>query len=168
MNAAIIGAWPLVFAISGGNLRVKDKTFVMSIFAFFVFSLVGLSTGYLTGMSREAAVGALVPAVLSLVAGAAVFLFDRTAGQSITLGLSIVGLSISLVLGTVYGSKNRFEYDTSMMELRLYYLHNLEYQKYIAEKEAMIYEYRDFYGLNTEPFDRMLYFNGNTLDSKAP
>jgi hypothetical protein len=53
----------------------------LGIFTGIPFSIIGMVSGYLTGLSRVGAVSALVPAGLTLVGGVAVYLFGR-GGQS--------------------------------------------------------------------------------------
>lgn len=71
------------------------------------FSALGLVTGYLTGFSRSPAVGAVLPAVLSLVAGLAVFLLGKDVGSRAIVSLSVLIFSIGLLLGAGWGSVMR-------------------------------------------------------------
>ncbi|MDQ2733453.1 MAG: hypothetical protein M3Y55_00355 [Pseudomonadota bacterium] len=79
------------------------------VFPFTAFLLLGLVAGYLTGLSRESAVGAVVPAVLTLMGGVAAVLIGRAANQAATLRVSglIVSFSIGLLVGTTWGSAMR-------------------------------------------------------------
>lgn len=73
------------------------------------FLLLGMVTGYLTGLSRESAVGAVLPAVLSLVGGVAAVLIARATSQFMMLQTSglIFVFALGLLLGTTWGSAMR-------------------------------------------------------------
>lgn len=104
--------WPLpvtvllLTALFFGIVRPKEaKRDVVLLLA--AFSMLGLVAGYLTGFSRSPAVGAVLPAVLSLVAGLAVFLMGKDAANRAIIGLTVLIFSISLVLGTTWGAVMR-------------------------------------------------------------
>lgn len=77
----------------------------------FLFAALGAYIGYGTGASREAIVGTIVPAVLTLLAAAMAYLFNREqAASSIWQVLSVpalVALVISCLIATVIGAKAR-------------------------------------------------------------
>ena len=103
------------------------------------FSTLGLGTGYLTGFSRIAAVGTVLPAVLSLVAGLAVFMIGKDATNRTIVSLSVLIFSISLVLGTSWGAVMRQTAEAySMSESVL---------KERAFIEAEVREFREALGL---------------------
>jgi len=86
------------------------------------FLLLGLVTGYMTGLSRESVVGAVLPAVLSLLGGVAAVLIGRSTDQTAMLrvsGLMFV-FTFGLLLGSTWGSAMRQaveDFETSELEL---------------------------------------------------
>ena len=103
------------------------------------FSMLGVVTGYLTGFSRSPAIGAVLPAVLSLVAGLAVFLMGRDASSRTIVALCVLIFSIGLPLGTGWGALMRdTAEDYAMSEQVL---------KQRALVEAEVREFREALGL---------------------
>lgn len=103
------------------------------------FSMLGLVAGYLTGFSRSPAVVAVLPAVLSLVAGLSVFLMEKDAASRVIVSLSVLIFSTSLVIGTSWGAVMRqaaADYETSEPIL-----------KQRALVEAEVKEFRESLGL---------------------
>jgi len=104
--------WPLpatALLISGlvyfAGTRKKPISEKKGIFGVFLaFSALGLITGVIGGNSREPAVGAVLPAVLSLVGGIAIYLVGKDVQQRVLVGLSVFCLSITLALGFFWGS----------------------------------------------------------------
>lgn len=107
------------------------------------FSTLGLVAGYLTGFSRSPAVGAVLPAVLSLVAGLAVFLMGKDAASRAIVSLSVLIFSISLVLGTSWGAVMRQTADDYAMSEPVL--------KQRALVEAEVREFREALGLPPDP-----------------
>lgn len=102
MPVAVIILTALFFVIVRPKEGRRELVFVLA-----AFSMLGLVTGYLTGFSRSPAVGAVLPAVLSLVAGMAVFLMGKDAASRMIVALSVLIFSISLVIGTGWGATMR-------------------------------------------------------------
>jgi hypothetical protein len=103
------------------------------------FTMLGIVTGYLTGFSRQPAVGAVLPAALSFVGGLAVFLIGKESTNRTLVGACVFGFSLSLALGTGWGSVMRTyseEYQRSEI-----------YLKQQALSEVLIQEFRDSLGL---------------------
>ena len=85
------------------------------------FSMLGLVSGYLTAFSRAPAVGAVLPAVLSLIGGLAVFLVGKEDVNRRMVGLSVLVFSTCLLLGTGWGGVMRIvseEYSKSEIYLK--------------------------------------------------
>jgi hypothetical protein len=102
------------------------------------FSALGMVTGYLTGLSRESAVGAVLPAVLSLMGGLMVFLIGKAKESRNVVSISIVVFSFTLLLGSGWGAVMRDvaeKYNKGQ-----YYLQYLKQQAYI---EAEVNELRN-------------------------
>lgn len=116
---AIVAGAALVWLRLRGTNTSAALTVVLPLAAFL---LTGLVAGYLTGLSRESAVGAVVPAVLSLLGGAAAVLVGRAANLAAATRVSglILLFSLGLFIGTTWGSAMRqavADFDASELEL---------------------------------------------------
>ena len=106
------------------------------------FSSLGIVAGYLTGLSRQPAVGDLIPAVLSLIGALAVYIVGKSKNSRRMVGAVIFILSVSLLLGTIWGAVTRTETDV--------YLKSKEYliQRALVEKEVQ--DFRKALGLDSK------------------
>jgi hypothetical protein len=68
------------------------------------FSMLGLVAGYLTGFSRAPAVGAVLPAVLSLLGGVTAFILGRSRESRLLVGTMLFVFSLTLVIGSSWGA----------------------------------------------------------------
>lgn len=93
------------------------------------FSSLGLVAGYLTSLSRQPAIGDLIPAVLSLIGALAVYMIGKVKESRIVISTAIFLFSASLLLGANWGAVTRTESDL--------YLKSKEYlmQRILIEKE---------------------------------
>jgi hypothetical protein len=107
------------------------------------FSIVGIIIGFITGLSREPAISALIPAVLTLIGGIVLYLINKDRNQAVIAGFSVIVLSFNLFVGSTLGSINR-GYVNEQME-------SLEYLKKQADKEFLLQQYRKGYGLPPYP-----------------
>lgn len=107
------------------------------------FSMLGLVSGYLTGFSRVPAVGAVLPAALSVVAGLAVFMLGKDKAIRALVSLSVLIFSTSLVLGTTWGA--------AMRQTSEEYLRSQKHQEDLALIEVQVREYRQALGLPAAP-----------------
>lgn len=104
------------------------------------FSSLGLVVGYLTAFSREPAVGAVLPAILTFVGGVTVVLIQKDVSARNLVSLCVLIFTASLVLGTTWGGYMR--------------LADLAYSKSEAEimeqarSEARVAKYRRELGLS--------------------
>lgn len=139
--------WPLfvtallLTALLYAVMRPKERKREVALLLL-AFSMLGLVAGYLTGFSRSPAVGAVLPAVLSLVGGLAVFLMEKDARSRTTVSLSVLVFSITLLVGTSWGAIMRQaaeDYATSEPAL-----------KQRALLEAEVREFREALGLRPE------------------
>lgn len=136
--------WPLPVAATLLTamiyLAVRPKAerteFVVLLLA---FTMLGIVAGYLTGFSRQPAVGAVLPAVLSLIGGLAVFLVGKDKASRLIVGLSVLAFSISLVLGTAWGAV--------MRDVAEEYKKSETYLKQRAFIESQVREFRESLGL---------------------
>jgi hypothetical protein len=94
----------LVLAALVSSLAWKRKNFVERFVVLASFSMLGLVTGYLTGFSRTAAVGAVLPAVLSLLGGVTAFILGRSQESRLLVGSMMFVFSLTLVMGSAWGS----------------------------------------------------------------
>jgi hypothetical protein len=110
--------WPLVlFPLAASVLLALcvqggRKDYASSLAAIFALSLLGITAGQLTGLSRDSAVGTVLPAVLTLVGGVVVYLVGVKRVQSQRLiCLAVIGLTLNLLVGGYWGSSSRIAYE---------------------------------------------------------
>lgn len=92
-------------------IRQKSSAYLTQT-AYFVgipFAIVGISTGYMSGLSREPAVAALVPAMLTLVGSVGAYLMTKGKRSSIMATLIMVNFSVSVLVGISLGASYREE-----------------------------------------------------------
>lgn len=76
--------------------------------------MLGMVVGQTTGNSREAAVGAVMPAILGLVGGIMVYLLGTTSRRTqVLVALAIIALTSNLVVGIFWGAKSRVVYQAA-------------------------------------------------------
>jgi hypothetical protein len=74
----------------------------------YALSLLGMATGQITGLSRESAVGAVMPAVLTLLGGVMIYLIGLKGERlQTTVVMAVIGLTANLVIGTFWGADLR-------------------------------------------------------------
>jgi len=103
--------------------------------------MLGFASGYLTGISRVAAVGNLIPAMLTLVGGLSIFLF-KTRSDSVTrsVGFSIFMFGFSIFYGIQVGAFDREYQQTDRLTA-------------LSDQELAIRNYRKNLGLPEDPPD---------------
>src|SRR5262249_1936827 len=110
----------------------RDERFLSMLLAAFAFSLLGFVTGDLLANSREAAVGAVLPAVLTLLGGVVAYTIGskglQTASVTVSAGI-LVCFTLSLLVGSVFGTRLRVEYDFALQDPSLLGLQDLALQK---------------------------------------
>jgi predicted neutral ceramidase superfamily lipid hydrolase len=107
--------WPLALLtaiatliIWGGYLAaMRRQAKPQSILIIFGFCSLGLTVGVLTGDSGAQVISTVLPAVLSLVGGLAVYLIGKESKDSLIVAPSIAALSFTLLLGALIGANNR-------------------------------------------------------------
>jgi predicted enzyme related to lactoylglutathione lyase len=111
-----LGTWEALWPIPVTALLVATLTYAAgawkrrepesdSIFSVILsFSILGIVTGVIAGDSREPAVGATLPAVLSIIGGLAIYLVDRGILKRILVSLSVIALSANLIIGFFWGA----------------------------------------------------------------
>jgi hypothetical protein len=103
------------------------------------FSMLGLITGVLSGLSRQSVIGAVLPPVLSLVGGLAIYLIGKDSSGRMLVSLSVLVLSFALFVGTTWGIVLREQGEE--------YKSSLNYLKRQALIEIQIQEFREALGL---------------------
>ena len=103
-----ITIWPLLLIsfITSIVVYFSNKS-ELPFWTLFAFSMLGIVTGFLTGLSRTAAVGYVLPSVLSLVGGLAIFLIDKDPLKKLVISLLILVFSINLLVGAISGARSR-------------------------------------------------------------
>lgn len=96
----------------------------------FAFSLLGVVTGQITGMSRAPAVGAVLPAILSLVGGVLVYLIGVKGQRTQAfLAIATIGMVSCLLIGTFWGAKSRDLYEFAVQSPERLLARELELEK---------------------------------------
>ncbi|HEU5323021.1 MAG TPA: hypothetical protein VFX28_19605 [Methylomirabilota bacterium] len=98
--AAVVVAAVLLLACDRGHRR---EAFVVLA----AFAMLGLVTGYLTGLSRQPVVGAVLPAVLSLLGGVTAFVVGRSRESRAMVGAMLFTFALTLLVGTSWGAVMR-------------------------------------------------------------
>ncbi|MEO1027586.1 MAG: hypothetical protein AAFX02_00885 [Pseudomonadota bacterium] len=104
LSASIASAFLLVSMLVQ---RLSSADIVYLFIVFFSLSAVGTVSGFSAGMSRAAAVGAVVPAVLSLIGGVVIYLFGASNTRKLLPALGATALVLGLILGLSTGSNMR-------------------------------------------------------------
>jgi hypothetical protein len=145
-------AWPIIaapvlFAIFSGLSAVymsKSEDWARIAGSVFGFAIVGMVTGFLTGLSGSSTVlQAVLPAVLSLVAGLAAFLVSRNPHIADIVAPSIGALALAILLGSLWGSNERYSSDRST--------HALDYLVRQTAYEAKLRLLREQLGIPDTP-----------------
>jgi hypothetical protein len=106
----IIGAGVVALLISSlallRNRRSVEEGWFWTLYA---FSLLGFVSGLLTGHSRAPAVGAVLPGILTLVGGLAIYLTANKGGLRVLVSAAVISLSVSLWVGAMWGAILREE-----------------------------------------------------------
>lgn len=75
-------------------------------------AIIGAVSGYSGGLSREAAVGDIIPAALALLGGAAAYLFGVNESRGIIASLCAISFAVSLHFGFALGAEERIQHDS--------------------------------------------------------
>lgn len=154
--------WPMVVfvALVGGALvtlyyclsldddGTKARIVAISTMA---FALIGMVTGFMTGLSREPVVGAVIPAVLSLVGGLGIYLNGRgDDGPNFLVPGSVAALALSILVGALWGAEERGHWN-QMEAASAQVRQSPEYLVRQAEVEAYVRMHRRQLGLPESP-----------------
>ena len=139
--------WPLrlFVAASAALIAFPGKGWMERFGIVICFCMLGGTTGFLAGLSRESAIPAVLPSVLTLVGVVAVYLVGREAADenkakksNTMVARSVLGLSFTLLVATIWGATERQAYNDGR-EARKY---DYDRQYGIAVREARIKQMR--------------------------
>lgn len=88
--------------------RISRRQFFVVLLS---FALLGMVTGLLAGFSRTPAMGAVLPAILSLVGGLAIYLVGAEKADQALIGTCVIALSLDLLIGSTWGAVLRDDFD---------------------------------------------------------
>lgn len=93
------------------------------------FSTLGLVSGYLTSLSRQPAIGDLMPAALSLIGALSIYMIGNKQESRVAVSVGVVVFSCCLLVGANWGAVTRAESE--------HYLKSKDYrmQQILLEKE---------------------------------
>lgn len=93
------------------NLISKEKLSAHLKVALLLFgvALLGVTAGFTGGMSRDGAVGTIIPAALTLIGGLAVYLFGADTTKGSAVSLTAGSFALALFLG--YSSSSQIRHD---------------------------------------------------------
>jgi hypothetical protein len=142
-----------LFAAIGGLIRYTTRApgsavsvfwlVRVGVFAGVPFGIVGVTSGYLTGLSRVSAVSALVPAALTLVGGVAVYLLGKGGKPALLAAFAAVDFSVLMLIGALIGARERDDpnglLDAEILKLK---------------RELVIEQYRNSWSLPEKPSKR--------------
>jgi hypothetical protein len=100
---------------------------------------MGMTSGYLTGLSRVGAVSTLVPAGLTLLGGIAAYLFGKGPRSGLLATFAVINFSTMSMVGGLIGGRERVE--TELFE------NSLDAQLDKVRTEFLVERYRHSLGL---------------------
>jgi len=96
-----------------GNTKTSEKTQETEVGApgkallvIFSFSMLGITIGWLTGDSGQQVLASVLPAVLTLIGGLAVFLVGKQLQDANMIAAALLGLTLNLLVGALLASEN--------------------------------------------------------------
>ena len=134
-----------------------DKNRNSGIASVFALALLGVVTGMMTGMSRDPAVGTVLPAVLSLVAGLSLYLLGVQPANTRHIAACVIALALCLLIGSFWGSELRqiaVDEEEAAVEARDAFRSSAEARVHDADVELFIRQYRARIGLPISENDR--------------
>ena len=78
------------------------------------FALLGIVTGLLAGFSRTSAMGAVLPAVLSLVGGLGIYLIGAGKADQGLVATCVIALALDLLIGSLWGAVLRDDFERDL------------------------------------------------------
>src|SRR4029453_3544566 len=113
-TALVVSAvFSLLAALFVRTFRLARKDFRLLLLVLFSFSLLGFVTGQIMGQSREPAVMGVLPAVLTLLGGIAIYLVGAKGLQTQALVAAMVScFALALLTGVHFGGRLRVDFET--------------------------------------------------------
>ncbi len=143
LGAALVGLVFLLVSRKSNTSGAADGTSFLEVLAVGIpFSFLGVIVGYLTGISRDSAVGSVLPGVLTLLGALTLYLGANGGKKAILASATMIYLSIALVTGVGYGSRLRVKFDD--------FQSSPVQQLLQANTEASIKSYRQSIGLDED------------------
>lgn len=90
-----------------GWKKPDSRRLATGLFCLVTLTCIGAISGYLSGLSRVSVVGQVIPAVLSLVGGFAIYLFGVKKVDSLFLPGSILAFALALAVALSEGANKR-------------------------------------------------------------
>ena len=154
--ATYTALWPmlalvaLVTALLFPFVRSAKKAGIV-VLALVAFALLGVVSGVVTGLSRESAVGAVLPAVLSLVGVLVLYMLGFEKGDPRLVSGCVIALTATLGVGVMWGSVLRDDSGRENIQLAedlAWQRQDVPYRKARADVEAEVRKYRLSLGLS--------------------
>lgn len=139
----ILGQWSKV--VLGRSIPNLGTICVVA----FVFGILALVTGLVTGASRSAAVGQVLPAALGSIGAVALFVVTKAPKEIPLAATAVSAFSLMLLVGTVLGSYERVR-SVAYEDAQRYDLKRLKTE---ADVEFFINGYRRSRGLTPLSFE---------------
>lgn len=85
----------------------KTEKVAATLSAVAAFGLLGAVTGILTGLSRDPAVGSVLPAILSLVGALTLYILGLKKGDALLVSVCVISLTLNLLISIFWGADLR-------------------------------------------------------------
>jgi hypothetical protein len=109
VSAAIAALGTLGARCAARPQRIPAVPLIISLFA---LCLLGFVTGETMAQSRESAVGAVIPAVLTLLGGLGVFVMgSRGVEERAGVSAAIAGFALAVLVGSMFGTQLRLKFE---------------------------------------------------------
>lgn len=105
-----VALWPIPLAaviVSVLGMLLAGNCSRSMLLSLLAFAMLGLVVGNLAGLSREPALGAVLPAVLSLIGALAIYLMGQQPERQVYIGVLILVFAVDLLLGACWGAEMR-------------------------------------------------------------
>jgi hypothetical protein len=136
-------AFSLLLASATLLSRRLNRLFLLAFVGNLAFVSLGWVIGYNMSNSREPAVAAVLPAVLTLVAGTIAYVMGtRGLTARYFIGLAAAAFSLSLFIASFAGARQRFDFETALVqpEALLYKERHDERRRQIILAERVAFE----------------------------
>ncbi|MGV6848318.1 MAG: hypothetical protein ACWA5A_08065 [Marinibacterium sp.] len=159
-NVLLVSIVPILFAILVAALYYGYGRFTRSAeylgevaSTSLAFGLLATCVGVLMALSREPAVGTVLPAALSLIGGVALYLVNGEGKRSAVTITGVLSFSVMLLYGGMVGGDIRESGEAEAKYLELQEKYDVEQHKALAERELLINTRRTAMGLSPLTFD---------------